>query len=80
MENGQAQAASSELGSFSSNDEIMSWHFRLGHPNFLYLNICFQPYLVIKMFLIFNVKYAKLQKAIKIPIHHDRIKPHDLFP
>ncbi|RVW14375.1 hypothetical protein CK203_090510 [Vitis vinifera] len=28
MENGQAQAASSELGSFSSNDEIMSWHFR----------------------------------------------------
>ena len=80
MENGQAQAASSELGSFSSNDEIMSWHFRLGHPNFLYLNICFQPYLVIKMFLIFNVKYAKLQKSIKIPIHHDRIKPHDIFP
>ena len=80
MENGQANAASSELGFFSSNDEIMSWHFRLGHPNFLYLKSLFPALFGNKNVSDFQCEIAKLQKAIKIPTHHDFIKPHNLFP
>ena len=41
VENGQAQAASSELVSFPVNNEIMLWHYKLGHPNFLYSKTLF---------------------------------------
>ena len=80
MENGQANAASSELDFFSSNDEIMSGHFRLGHPNFLYLKSLFPALFGNKNVSDFQCEIAKLQKAIKIPTHHDFIKPHNLFP
>ena len=37
---GQAQAIGS-FSSFSDTDEIMLWHYRLGHPSFKYLNKLF---------------------------------------
>ena len=65
MENGQAQAASSELGSFSSNDEIMSWHFRLGHPNFLYLKSFFPALFGNKNVFAFQCEICQIAKIHK---------------
>ena len=65
MENGQANAASSELGSFSSNDEIMSWHFRLGHPNFLYLKSFFPALFGNKNVSDFQCEICQIAKSHK---------------
>ena len=82
VENGQAHVASSELGSFSSNDEIMSWHFRLGHPNFLCLQYLFLSLVGNKNASDLQCEICQIEKSHKntYPTHHDRIKPHDLFP
>ena len=82
VENGQAHVASSELGSFSSNDEIMSWHFRLGHANFLCLKSLFLALVGNKNASDLQCEICQIEKSHKntYPTHHDRIKPHDLFP
>ena len=65
VENGQSNVAGSELGFFSSNDEIMSWHFRLGHPNFLYLKSFFPALFGNKNVYDFQCEICQIAKSHK---------------
>ena len=65
VENGQSNVAGSELGFFSSNDEIMSWHFRLGHPNFLYLKSLFPALFGNKNVYDFQCEICQIAKSHK---------------
>ena len=57
----QAQMTSLKSICVSSDNEIMLWHYRLGHPNFQHLKYLFIPNCSrIKIHLFFNVIFVKL--------------------
>ena len=41
-------------------DEVMFWHFCLGHPNFVYLEKMFPQLFIIKIQVLFIVKSVSL--------------------
>jgi len=46
------------------DEEIMLWHYRLGHPNFLYLKHLFPDLFKNKIQICFLVKFVNLQNII----------------
>lgn len=56
--NRQAQFSSSKSLSVKNIYDVMLWHFRLGHPSFQYMNICFQSCFLINIVPYFFVKHV----------------------
>lgn len=56
---------------YSNKDsDPMLWHYRLGHPNFLYLKKCFHFCLLIKIRIFLFVMYVKCQNTLGTHLHH----------
>lgn len=53
----------SSISSLSLHYQIMIWHYRLGHPNFFYLNICSHHCFKRQTLCHFNVKVVFWQKT-----------------
>lgn len=70
-----------ESSSVPSISEIMSWHFRLGHPSFFYLKHLF-PHLFInkKIHLLSNAKFVFCLNNNEFLILHANIYPPPIFP
>ena len=66
-ESQQAFAYGVSLVSVSSNREIMLWHHRLGHPNFLYLKHLLRPLFKNKSTVSFHCDICQYAKHTRVP-------------
>ena len=57
-QNANSVSVPSSSNSSSNKNSIMLWHYRLGHPNFLYLKRMFLHFSIILMSIICNVRFV----------------------
>ena len=76
---GQSHKTSFGTISISSKDEIMLWHFRLGHPNFQYLKHLFPNLFSNKDHFSFQCKVCELAKHHRASFPLQSYKPSELF-
>ena len=57
----------------NNDSDVMLWHYRLGHPNFLYLKRMFPSLFINKILNCSNMRYVSFLNRLGLPIQNNHI-------
>ena len=72
----------SSLSCFNKDSDVMLWHYRLGHPNFMYLEKLFPSLFINKSPKLFNCEICQLAKHSRStysPLSYKPFKPFSMI-